>query len=88
MDHILPTEYRERPELQSYLDYLSSCGFNIEKPDYIENYFPTHGYCNRDKSNRVNEFTLPYWHDIAAQHAPRVLRLMEKLQGKEHLADD
>ena len=88
VDHILPTEYRERPELQSYLDYLSSCGFNIEKPDYIENYFPTHGYCNRDKSNRVNEFTLPYWHDIAAQHAPRVLRLMEKLQGKEHLADD
>ena len=88
VDHILPTKYRERPELQSYLDYLSSCGFNIEKPDYIENYFPTHESCNRDKSNRVNEFTLPYWHDIAAQHAPRVLRLMEKLQGKEHLADD
>ena len=78
VDHILATHYQERQELQGYLKYLSSCGFDIEKPNYIENYFPTHGYCNRAKSNRVNEFSLPYWHDIAIQHTERVLRLMGK----------
>lgn len=78
VDHILATEYQERAELQNYLNYLKSCGFDLDKPNYIENYFPVHGYCNRDKNNRVNEFTLPYWHDIAAQHALRVMRLMEQ----------
>ena len=78
VDHILATHYQQRPELQRYLEFLTSCGFDIEKPNYIENYFPIHGYCNKDKSNRVNEFSLPYWHDIAIQHTPRVLRLMGK----------
>ena len=52
VDHILPSEYRERPELKSYIDYLESCGFQLDKPDYIENYFPAHPWCNRDKSNQ------------------------------------
>lgn len=78
VDHILASNYIDRPELHSYLTYLASCGFCIDQPDYIENYFPTHSYCNLDKSNRVNEFSLPYWHDIALQHTPKVMRLMEK----------
>ena len=54
----------------------------------IENYFPSHAYCNRDKSNRVNEYSLPYWHDIAAQHAPRVMRLMDQYRKQGRLPDD
>ena len=82
VDHILATSFINRPELQGYLTYLTSCGFCIERPDYIENYFPAHSYCNLDKSNRVNEFSLPYWHDIAIQHTPKVLRLMEKYKNQ------
>ena len=78
VDHILATNFKDCPALKPYLDYISSCGFDLEKPDYIENYFPSHSYCNRDKSDRINEYSMPYWHDIAAQHAPRVMRLMKK----------
>lgn len=78
VDHILPATLPHNPEVKPYLDYLVSCGFEIENPDYIENYFPTHGYCNRDIGNRVDAFSLPYWHDIAAQHTPRVIALMEE----------
>lgn len=78
VDHILATKYQDRPDLQQYLSYLDGAGFTISKPDYIENYFPSHPHCNRSKSNRINQFTLPYWHDVAAQHAPRVMQLMEQ----------
>ena len=78
VDHILATHYQDRPELQSYLQYLDSCGFDIAKPDYLENYFPTHPHCNLTKSNRINELSVPYWIDMAAQHVPRILQLMEE----------
>ena len=61
-----------------YIEYLNSSGFDTKRGDYIENYFPAHPYCNRAKSNRINEFSLPYWHEIAAQHTPHVLRLMKE----------
>lgn len=82
VDHILPAKFSENTSLKPYLDYLDVCGFDLKKPDYIENYFPTHSHCNREKSNRVNEFSLPYWHDIATQHAPLVQQLMEKYNRK------
>ncbi len=78
VDHILAAKYREVPALQEYLRYLASGGFDLEKPDYIENYFPAHPHCNRNKSNRIDEYNLPYWHDIAAQHTQRVLEQLEK----------
>ncbi len=83
VDHILPTNFKACPAFNPYLDYLSAGGFDLEQPDYIENYFPTHGYCNGDKSNRINEYSLPYWHDIAAQHASRVLKLMQRYQEQK-----
>lgn len=78
VDHVLPTRYEDRPELQDYIAFLKSCGFDLKKPDYVENYLPSHGNCNRIKSNKVNEFTLPFRHEIAFRHAKRVLELMEK----------
>ena len=83
VDHILATHHQELPALQSYLKYLASCGFDITKPDYLENYFPTHPHCNRRKSDRINEFSLPYWHDLAAQHVPRILDKMEKYKKQQ-----
>lgn len=88
VDHILPSKYPHPAQLKPYIDYLATCGFNIEKPDYIENYFPSHHPCNLDKRNRVNEFTLPYWHDIAAQHAPRVMQLMERYNDIDSAVDN
>ena len=86
VDHIFPARFQAPPALKPYIDYLDSCGFSIDKPDYIENYFPTHGHCNRDKSNRINEFTLPYWHLIAAQRSKKVLALTSHFekQSSEH----
>jgi 5-methylcytosine-specific restriction endonuclease McrA len=80
VDHILPAHYPAPLVLKPYVDYLSTCNFNIDEPDYIENYFPSHGYCNRDKSNRVNEFTLPYWHLIAAQKAKTVIERKKRYE--------
>lgn len=80
VDHILPTHFDAvaHPELKEYLAYLKASGFDTDKPDYVENYFPAHSSCNRDKSNRINLFTLPAWHELAARTAPRVLELMER----------
>ena len=83
VDHILATNSKDCPELKSYLAYLSAGGFDLKKPDYIENYFPTHGSCNRGKSDRINEYSLPYWHDVAAQHAPKVMELMQKYKQQK-----
>lgn len=82
VDHILPAHYQDRPELRDYITYLSSCGFNFDKPDYIENYFPVHSHCNREKSNHVNEFSLPYWHELATRHVPQILSLMDEFKRK------
>jgi len=83
VDHILPARYPAPAALKPYIEYLKQMGFDVDHPDYIENYFPSHGPCNRDKSNRVNEFTLPYWHLIAAQRAKKVIELMRKYQEQK-----
>ena len=84
VDHILPQKYQPKPALRPYVEWLEACGFDMEKPDYIENYFPAHGHCNRAKSNRINEFTLPYWHLIAAHRAKQVVEQMKR-EEKEGL---
>ncbi|MCR5825122.1 MAG: hypothetical protein K6G54_01005, partial [Oscillospiraceae bacterium] len=83
VDHILPTKWQPTPELQPYLDYLQETGFDLNKPDYIENYFPAHPSCNRDKSNDMNLFTLPWRHEIAARRAKRVLEEMDKYRKND-----
>ena len=83
VDHILATNSQNLPELELYFNYLDSCKFKREKPDYIENYFPSHRRCNRKKSDRINEYSLPYWHDVAAQHAPKVMELMQKYKQQK-----
>lgn len=81
IDHIFPSKYKDREDLRIYIDYLRSHGFDVNKPDYIENYFPAHSYCNLDKGNNTHQYSLLYWHDIARQHTPRVLRLLHEYRN-------
>lgn len=83
VDHIFPSSYQALPELAEYVKYLNAHGFDTEKPDYVENYFPSHHSCNRDKSNHTEPFALLAWHHRAARMAPKVLRLMEKRKRNE-----
>ena len=78
VDHILPQEYKELPELKEYINYLRECGFDISKPDYVENYMPSHGDCNRTKSNHVNPFALVSFHEKAESKKRKVLELYQK----------
>ena len=78
VDHILPQKYDAPPGLNLYFDYLKKCGFDVKKPDYVENYFPAHGSCNRDKSNHAGSIPLVFWHEIAFKNAKKVLALMEE----------
>ena len=82
VDHILPQAYKDVPELQEYLRYLKERGFDIDKPDYVENYMPTHGYCNRDKSNRVELFALLARHERAQAKAKQVLKLLDRYKNE------
>ena len=78
IDHILPQKYKERPELKEYISYLEECGFDVSKPDYVENFMPSHGSCNRDKSNSVELFVLLARHERAERMKRKVLKLYEK----------
>ena len=83
VDHIFPSRYQALPELAEYVKYLNAHGFDTEKPDYVENYFPAHHACNLDKSNHTEPFALLAWHHRAARMAPKVLRLMEERKKAE-----
>ena len=87
VDHILPTKYKEKPELKEYIDYLSECGFDIEKPDYIENYLPVHPSCNLDKSDYVDCFALIAFHGLATKKSKRVLDLIEKYKDQSRYSE-
>lgn len=80
VDHILPAKYKPKPALEDYINYLTQCGFDIEHPDYIENYFPSHPSCNVDKLNDVDEYSLPSRHELAFKRTKRVLSLMKKIK--------
>ncbi len=82
VDHILPQEYKECPELKKYFSYLQDRGFDISKPDYVENYMPSHGYCNRDKSNNVELFSILARHERAERMKRKVLKLYEKYKNQ------
>ncbi len=78
IDHILPKKYKELPELKEYISYLEERGFDISKPDYVENYMPTHGHDNLDKSDFVELFTLLARHEIALRKTNKIVNLYEK----------
>ena len=78
VDHILPSKYTPPKELDRYIDCLNHSGFRTDKPNYVENYFPSHGSCNRDKSNDAGSIPLVFWHEIAFKNAEKVLKLMEQ----------
>lgn len=80
VDHILPQKYKDVPELQEYIRYLTERGFDINKPDYVENYMPSHEYCNRDKSDRVELFALLARHERAQAKAKQVLKLYDRFR--------
>ena len=83
VDHILPTKHRVPPELAGYVSYLRESGFETEKPDYVENYLPAHGSCNRDKTNLIHDYPLIFWHEIALRKSKKVLELIEKYSKSE-----
>ena len=77
VDHIFPTHYVELPELSDYVKYLEARGFDTSKPDYVENYFPVHSHCNREKSDTVLLYVLLKRHERAYSMTPAVLRKYE-----------
>lgn len=78
VDHIFPRAYRDRVDLRDYVAYLQQKGFDPENPNYVENFFPAHRSCNRDKGNSVDPFVLLSRHEIAAKNAPKVLLYLQK----------
>ena len=78
VDHILPKKYVRLPELNPYIEYLKERGFDVSKPDYVENYMPTHRYCNLDKRNYTNLFVLLARHERAEMKTRKVLELYKK----------
>ena len=81
VDHILARNRKltEDSHVKLYLAELQKRNFNLDAPDYIENFFPSCAHCNRTKSNEIwDAVTLREYHAIALIHTPKVLRLMEK----------
>ena len=86
VDHILPVKYKAQPCLDSYIAFLVEHGFDIEHPDYVENYFPAHASCNREKGNRVLDISLLYWHTIAAHNSPKIIERIEEYREENILS--
>lgn len=83
IDHILATNHIPGKDnrVELYLARLEQRGFDLKHPDYIENYFPSCGKCNRGKSNATRDaVTLLEYHAIAMEHLEKVLSLMKKYE--------
>ena len=81
VDHVFPEHYKKESvsQMTEYVEYLQSQGFNIDKPNYIENYLPVHASCNRKKSNSLSTFPLIWYHSISIGNAPKVLKEMKRM---------
>ena len=93
VDHIIPikAEKMENDEINAYLDELRINGFDLDHPDYIENYLPVCPTCNQRKGNRyLKVANLRYYHDLASQKASEIISLMDryKKQGKTALENE
>lgn len=81
IDHIFATNHLpiKNSHVELYLAQLKQRGFDLEKPDYVENYFPSCGKCNRGKSNAIRDaVTLREYHAVAAENLQKVLSHYEK----------
>jgi hypothetical protein len=80
VDHILAKKYikPDDNETKMYLARLAAMGFDLDDPDYIENYLPCRGSVNRDWSNNPRPVeTLMFYHEKALENTPKVLKKME-----------
>ena len=87
VDHILAANFQKAgvkdKETRMYIAELKEHGFDLTKPDYIENYMPCCGQCNRDKSNKTfNVEKLRKCHETAMEHTHDVLWLMREYELK------
>ena len=86
IDHILAVK-RLPPRdnrVTVYLARLKQRGFDLDAPDYVENYFPACGRCNRSKSNATRDaFALMEYHADALAHTPAVLQKLEKANNQK-----
>ncbi|MBQ1818098.1 MAG: hypothetical protein II124_05620 [Clostridia bacterium] len=83
VDHILATNHVDPKdaETKKYIDELEKSGFDTSNPDYVENYLPVCGPCNRLKLNKVfSVSTMRFYHEAAMWHTPKVLELWEKYE--------
>lgn len=90
VDHILAVNAvgSYDPDFGQYLTELQANGFDVEKPDYIENYILCCAKCNLDKRNKnFTVASLRYYHEMAIEKADRILRLIEKYRNGGN-ADD
>lgn len=96
VDHILPTEFAKQLKnadgrSKSYIKRLEAQGFNLDKPDYIENYFPCCGRDNCKKRNKImTADSMCFYHEEAFRKTPDVLNRMDILnrsmeKGREEL---
>lgn len=86
VDHILPKKQKSTNDshIKLYLAELVKRGFDLDHPDYIENFFPSCRLCNQRKSNNLRDaVTLREYHSIALTHTPIVLRLIEDWNKEE-----
>lgn len=91
IDHILASNFHRSNDgkLNMYLAQLSQKGFDLDKPDYIENYFPSCKPCNQKKTNHVpDEISLRSYHDDAMRHTDKVLKLLQKYTPDRTWDDD
>ena len=91
IDHILATNHLKSRDNRTdlYLAELAQRGFDLKKPDYIENYFPSCGKCNRGKSNATRDaVTLREYHAIARDKLDDVLALDAKYKASFRKSPD
>ena len=90
IDHILPEKSEKYfdqadPQVKSYIKYLQDNGFNLESPDYLENYFLSCGPDNNCKKADIRSyFALHEYHATAIKKVPCILRFMKQYE-KERL---
>ena len=87
VDHVLAKEHLPSKDhrVEIYLAQLKDRGFDIDAPDYIENYLPSCGFCNRGKSNVVRDVeALRNGMHKAMEKLPAVLEYMKKFKAKRN----
>ncbi|MBR5947207.1 MAG: hypothetical protein IKZ82_00985 [Clostridia bacterium] len=96
VDHILPTKFAKQLKnadgrARRYINRLEAKGFDLEAPDYIENFLPSCVHCNQSMQNRImTADSMCFYHEKAVRKTPYVLERMDKLKcdkkkGREEL---